>query len=259
MKLMIISDMHLSAYDADYDPWYQRSHLQDDNIYSMLYHAFGRDVERIILCGDIIEMYQCGILPGRKKRLIKKIRSKYPRTFNLLEDKNWQPIPIIILDGNHDSGMLTKIQSVNIGGYHFEHGHRGDDFLNNKFAKVLSETFTRILYVFEYVLGRIIKKKITWRWIQWIRKRRVLARTHRTYGTHIMMSNSKLKGCVLGHTHTKDYLPVGNRTYLNSGTYVMGDILFLDTDTDEYEHINIGGHYVNNQQQNDFPVDVETW
>lgn len=233
MKIIILSDLHLSYIDYLIDKNFIIPERTDDILSHNLKTKFGlAGIDQIILLGDIIEMYQAIL---GKKRYFKKIKSKYPKTFETIENSSY----IKLVNGNHDDNCLRYfenkicVDSLMIDGYLFEHGHQTDLLYGHKWSNYFSEKIAKSFYVFEYLLGSITHFKLTKFWLDYERNKRILNDVQRQYILNTFEKNDEIKGFVVGHTHLKTIEILNGKLYLNTGTYLKNEGFVLDTITGE--------------------------
>lgn len=225
MKIVCISDAHLLPTDPE---------VEDVDLDDLLERALGV-YDMVVIVGDLLEMYAAR---GSKKAYFERIRARYSRSFSALRHKN-----IKLINGNHDDGCLeflschTPVNRLIIDGYLFMHGHQADIMYSSGFMEDVSEFCVRRVFWMESFFSRFTGFRITQRFVEGQRRKRVGADSQRKYAESILRANPKLKGVVMGHTHVPLMEFYGDQIYLNTGAYKNGDVFLLDTITGAVEKI----------------------
>ena len=253
MKILDLSDLHLSHIDNLIDDDFVTDIREDDRLAELLATKFGTDAQKIIIGGDLVEAYQA-IWFGRK-RFIKKLRKRYPKTLSIIENDP----DIIVLNGNHDDGSLKYLNFVGkmphnyveLCGFRFEHGHQAEVFFHSKFMCRLSKVLVKVIYALEIFVGKLTRFKFTKFWMDYQRKKRMDGEDLDRYAEHLLIKKKHLSGVVLHHTHIpKTRLKKLKRDeindneellYINCGSYIWGDVLLIDTETKKVK--NLVGQY----------------
>lgn len=231
MKIFCLSDVHLLPTGSE---------LDDLEFSRKLVWALAA-YDEVVIIGDLLEMYAA---MGRKKAHFEKIRAGYPRTFSLIESNP----KIKLVNGNHDDGCLDffyrrdllfpggkSFNRLIINGYMFMHGHQADVMYSSGLMESVSEFVVRRVFWLESFFSRFTGFRITKRFVDGQRKKRVGADSQRKYAEKFLRANPKLRGIVMGHTHVPLMEFYGKQIYLNTGAWVNGDAFLLDTTTGAVE------------------------
>ena len=263
MKILDLGDLHLSYVDNIIDDDFVADIREDERLSELLRTRFGTDAEKMVIGGDLVEAYQA-IWFGRK-RFIEKLKRRYPKTIRIIETDP----DIIVLEGNHDDGALDYLDwvdkkplpSVELDGFMFEHGHQADEFFHSKLRCRMSKVLVKIIYAFEIWVGKITKFKFTKFWMNYQRRKRMDGEALEKYALKGLSERPDLKAWVLHHTHIPDdvvehfdkrMLPLPenpNKHYVdsrvgiyhNSGSYIWGDVFYIDTEKVTFK--NLRGTY----------------
>jgi predicted phosphodiesterase len=232
MKLLIISDLHLSDNDCySVFGWSQEEFIEKLETTCILY-----GIDKIILNGDIFEL--C-------RYKLKDIIQTNKKILNYLSSAG-----AIFIRGNHDYKVhwwLDHYDIINSKGYkiHIEHGHKADFFGNNKIGRFLSNTFLKIvkrlinLSPVYTMFFRALEREEELLHPQWYCGYSYLRFAHRLHRRHDIV--------VLGHTHKteahKSYQKDRLKLYLNSGTCTFNRFqgIVLDTESLLYDVIRLNG------------------
>jgi UDP-2,3-diacylglucosamine pyrophosphatase LpxH len=223
MKILCFSDAHLLPTDLV---------AEDDKLADLLERALS-DFDMVVVVGDLLEMYAA---KGRQKAHFKRIMARYPRTFSALRHKN-----VKLVKGNHDDGCLAflschiPVNKLIIDGYMFMHGHQADVMYSSGMMESVSEFIVKRVFWLESFFSRFTGFRITERFVEGQRKKRVGADSQRKYAEVFLRANPKLKGIVMGHTHIPLVEFYGRQVYLNTGAYIDGDAFLLNTTTGAVE------------------------
>ena len=228
MKIGCLSDLHLKP---------GASHHQDARLYATLVNLVCR-CDQVVIVGDLLEMYT---RVGSRKAHFKKIARAYPRAFDFISRNTNR---IVLINGNHDDGCLGMIPgarpvaSALIDGYYFIHGHQADVFFASKQAEQFVEAIIRGLYRLESWMMGVTRFKFSEGFAVWQHRNHYgSVKLRKTCLDYLSSVNRQfIAGVVAGHTHIKDgcVMRTGQR-YFNTGTFMDGNVLILDTSTGKTE------------------------
>ena len=245
----MLSDIHLGAKD-DLDRFARTAHAEH-NLLSTL-RALEREVDRIVLLGDIFETLR-GVVPGTRAEELKKALAAYPEVARrILEDSRYTYV-----FGNHDyvAGRVLgapEFYSVEIRGRRvlFFHGHQSDWMARG------DARLSRLA-----VWGSGMLERAGMSVTQWVDQQRIsLHSPRRKHSVTSVESHALALGramgadiVVNGHTHRAIRHEVGDQLYLNSGTCLCGhrEYVMLDLALDRYEIVQLGDEPVPVSAAND--------
>lgn len=232
MKICVISDLHIGA-GKEYDTFAWNS---DDFILMLEHFERKHEIDKIILNGDIIDLYQHSYLE------IEKYNAKIISYFK--QDK------FVYIRGNHDISARNTLQNYRITNsqkkiIHFEHGHQAD-FMNGTAVgrKIGKFAFQFLKYIIHF-------DKVQRAFMAIVRFNDRIDRIPRKYDTYKYLNYAlklfrKADFVVLGHTHKleehKTYYVNKKKTYVNCGSCSLGrfQCVLLDTETLKFDTIKMG-------------------
>lgn len=252
MRMGVVSDIHLGAKDAL--DRFARTEAAEQNLIATL-NDLEREVDRIVLLGDIFETLR-GVVPGTRAEELKKGLAAYPEIARrILEDPRYTYI-----FGNHDYVARDVLRapefySVEVHGRRvlFFHGHQAD---------WISKGEARMSRIALWGSGMLERAGIGV--TQWVDHHRVQPAGSRPWpfgrgdaedrrspavardSTKISAIEAKALSIgramgadivVNGHTHRAIRHDTADQIYLNCGTCLCGrrDVVVLDLAADRYE------------------------
>ena len=234
MKLLIVSDLHLSDTDAiGTFGWRQK-----DFVERMESVRKDNAIDRVILNGDIFDLY---------KSDFRDIAAKNAPLIDYLKG-----IHAVFIRGNHDSGLSfgrDHLRIVNCKGeqIHIEHGHRGDFINGTKLGRLMTALFYKILklgarlsitrlFYFAYLMHdeglKGLGKYNSYKYLR--------------YAVKLLRKSDVV---VLGHTHKMEvhdtFWKNSKKRYFNSGACTFGRFqgIILNTETLTHSTINVESPY----------------
>ncbi len=236
MRIGVVSDIHLGAKDAL--DRFARTEAAEQNLMATL-NDLEREVDRIVLLGDIFETLR-GVVPGTRAEELKKGLAAYPDIARrILEDPRYTYI-----FGNHDYVARDVLRapefySVEVHGRRvlFFHGHQAD---------WISKGEARLSRIALWGSGMLERAGIGV--TQWVDHHRVSSQNTtkisaiearalaigRAMGADIVVN---------GHTHRAIRHDTSDQIYLNCGTCLCGhrELVVLDLAADRYEVRRLDG------------------
>lgn len=238
VRLAVLSDIHLGAKDA-LDRFGRTSHAEQGLLATLT--ELEREVDRIVLLGDIFETLR-GVVPGTRAEELKKGLAAYPEIAQrILEDDRYTYV-----FGNHDyvAGRVLGVPefySVEVRGRRalFFHGHQAD---------WISRGEARLSRFALWGSGMLERAGVAV--TQWVDHHRsaplppgVRPRVSAVETQALAIGRAMGADIVVnGHTHRAIRHEAGDQIYLNSGTCLCGhrEYILLDLEADQYEVVQLG-------------------
>lgn len=219
MKILVISDLHLTPYD--------KNHKKQDEDLSKFLLEYLEKVDKIVFNGDTFEMLHC---IWNEERLFKKMKKAFPKAISIIKNNS----NISIVEGNHDLNLKRYLGKYTTEKYfisdkkhciYFEHGHLVDNFYKKNILLKFSSFITRFLFTIDVIL---FGRRLTNKWLDFVRKKRIETGDYKLYAKKIL---NGCDGCVLSHTHIPQiHIEANGKFYLNTGTLMRGDCFEIDTE-----------------------------
>lgn len=240
MNLLIISDLHLNS-----NKYNNLFGWKDFDFINQIQKVIIKyNIDKVILNGDIYEMYQSSFeeIKESNKFLVNQLNSEY---FYYIKGNH-----DFLNDFGNDSFFHTNSSGKTI---YIEHGHRADLLSGTKIGRFFGNIFFILLkYIIKYDRVRNIFRAI----IEYNDQINRIPRKYDRYKylTYAMKLLKKYDLVVLGHTHKleehKTFYINKKKTYLNCGSCTLGRFqgIILDTETLKHKIIKKSNFKINNKK-----------
>ncbi len=233
MRLAVLSDLHLGAKDRL--DRFARADEAEERLVSTL-RELEREVDRVVLLGDIFETLR-GVVPGTRSEELNKALRAYPEIARrVLDDPRYT-----FIFGNHDLVARRTLGAPEF--YAVESKGRRALFFHGHQADWISRGEARLSHVALWVSGLL--ERVGVGVTQWSDRYRHIPPAPDQKGPITAIESKALAigrsmGAdivVNGHTHRAIRHDVGDQIYLNSGTCLLGNLeyVLLDLEADRYE------------------------
>lgn len=233
MKLLVISDLHIGINrDEDNFKW-----PTDEFIFAIEQIRISSGIDKIILNGDILELYKYSYdeivsSPHNKKLFEYLFRDLF-----------------VFIKGNHDFVSPEGVERLiikNKKNQHIciEHGHNADWMNGTKAGRFIGRYFFKVVKI---LIKLSLIKKLYYSIVKWDDQIDRIPRKYHSikylnYGLKLLREFDMV---ILGHTHkittVKTYYNLSKKRYLNCGTcsQKMLQGLVIDTEDLQYDTIKI--------------------